>query len=248
DGDPVMRATAAEALGRMKSPRVGAALVGALTDRNDAVRRAAVSALADMEERSAVGPIEGLLLNDPNAEVRRESASALGNLSLARSIEPLARALGDQDIEVQREAANAIGDLDHVTNAPAALVRATTSPDLELRRHATKALAHIGDLAPVQALADRLNDDDKEPRLAAVESPAPGLPPAGPPTGPPPHKVVTATRIAAGAIRLDGRLDDPAWAEAHWITDFTQKMPHEGAPPSDSMRIALLYDGDALYV
>ncbi len=164
-----MRATAAEALGRMKSPRVGAALVGALTDRNDAVRRAAVSALADLHEQSAVAPIEGLLLNDPDPEVRRECAGALGELSLARSLEPLARALGDQDADVRREAASAIGDLDHVTKAPAALVRATTSPDPDLRRHATKALAHIGDLATVQALADRLGDDDKNIRLAAVE-------------------------------------------------------------------------------
>ena len=66
--------------------------------------------------------------------------------------------------------------------------------------------------------------------------------------GAPPRKVVSAARIAAGAIRLDGRLDDAVWRDAHWITDFTQKMPHEGAPPSDSMRIAILYDGDALYV
>jgi HEAT repeat protein len=169
DVDPIMRATAAEALGQMKSPRVGAALIGALTDRNDAVRRAAVSALADMRERSAVGPLEGLLLNDSDPDVRRECANALGNLSLPRSLEPLARALGDQDVEVQRQAANAIEDLDDVTKAPAALVRATTAPDLELRRHATKALAHIGDPATVQALADRLGDDDKEVRLAAVE-------------------------------------------------------------------------------
>ena len=83
--------------------------------------------------------------------------------------------------------------------------------------------------------------------VAAQTTGAPSPPPVGP-ARVPPRKVVTATRIAAGAIRLDGRLDDPAWAEAHWITDFTQKMPHEGAPPSDSMRIALLYDGDALYV
>ncbi|HEV8263829.1 MAG TPA: HEAT repeat domain-containing protein [Gemmatimonadales bacterium] len=169
DVDPVMRVTAAEALGRMKSPRVGAALIGALADRNDAVRLAAVSALADMEERSAVTQIEALLINDPNPEVRRECANALGNLSLGRSLEPLARALGDADVEVQREAANAIEDLDDVTKAPAALVRATTAPDLELRRHATKALAHIGDLATVQALADRLGDADREVRLAAVE-------------------------------------------------------------------------------
>jgi HEAT repeat protein len=169
DADAIMRATAAEALGQMKSPRVGAALVGALTDRSDAVRLAAVSALSDMEERSAVGPLEALLINDPNPEVRRDCANALGNLSLARSLEPLARALGDQDVEVQRQAANAIGNLDDVTKAPAALVRATTSPDVELRRHATGALAHIGDVATVQALADRLGDDDKEVRLHAVE-------------------------------------------------------------------------------
>jgi len=169
DTDPVMRATAAEALGRMKSPRVGAALVGALTDRNAAVRRAAVSALADLHERSAVASIELLLLNDPDPEVRRECARALGELSLARSVEPLARALGDQDVDVRREAASAIGDLDDVTKAPTALVRATTSPDPELRRHATEALAHIGDVATVQALADRLGDDDKNIRLAAVE-------------------------------------------------------------------------------
>jgi len=169
DADPIMRATAAEALGQMKSPRVGAALVGALTDRNDAVRRAAVSALSDMEERSAVGPLEGLLLNDSDPEVRRECASALGNLSLARSLEPLARALGDPDVEVQREAADAISNLDDVTKAPPALVRVTTSPDVELRRNATEALAHIGDVATLQALAERLGDDDKEVRLHAVE-------------------------------------------------------------------------------
>jgi len=169
DQDPVMRATAAEALGQMKGPRVGAALVGLLTDRNDAVRLAAVSALSDMEEHSAVGPLEGLLINDSDPDVRRESASALGNLSLPRSLEPLARALGDPDVEVQREAADAIESLDDVTKAPAALVRATTSTDVELRRNATKALAHIGDVATVQALADRLSDADKEVRLAAVE-------------------------------------------------------------------------------
>jgi len=169
DTDPVMRATAAEALGRMKSPRVGAALVGALTDRNDAVRRAAVSALADLRERSAVAPLEGLLLNDPDPEVQRKCARALGDLRASRSLDPLARALGDPDVEVQRAAANAIGELDEVTKAPAALVRATTAPDLDLRRNATKSLARIGDLATVQALADRLGDEDKDIRLAAVE-------------------------------------------------------------------------------
>jgi hypothetical protein len=68
-------------------------------------------------------------------------------------------------------------------------------------------------------------------------------------TSPPPlRKQVTAVRIPSGAIRLDGRLDDSLWAHASWIRDFVQKMPTEGAPPSDSMRIAILYDDGAVYV
>jgi len=64
----------------------------------------------------------------------------------------------------------------------------------------------------------------------------------------PPAKQVRAVRLNGEGIKLDGRLDDAAWATAPWITDFTQKMPHEGAPPTDSMRIAILYDDAALYV
>ena len=64
----------------------------------------------------------------------------------------------------------------------------------------------------------------------------------------PPRKQVVATRVPGDAVRVDGRLDDAVWAEARWIRDFVQKMPHEGAPPTDSMRIAILYDDGALYV
>jgi Domain of unknown function (DUF5916) len=68
------------------------------------------------------------------------------------------------------------------------------------------------------------------------------------PYTPPPHKRITAARIATGSIHLDGRLDDAAWGRAAWIADFVQKMPVEGAAPSDSMRLAILYDRNALYV
>ena len=64
----------------------------------------------------------------------------------------------------------------------------------------------------------------------------------------PPHKQVVATRVSEGALHLDGRLDDAAWATVPWIDDFVQKMPVEGALPSDSMRIAILYDDHAVYV
>jgi len=62
------------------------------------------------------------------------------------------------------------------------------------------------------------------------------------------HKQVRATRLHGGSVTLDGKLDEPAWAQAVWISDFVQKRPREGAPPSDSMRIAILYDDAAVYV
>src|SRR3989440_9356585 len=64
----------------------------------------------------------------------------------------------------------------------------------------------------------------------------------------PPHKQIRAVRLHGTSVTIDGRLDDAAWAQAAWINDFVQKLPHEGAPPSDSMRLAILYDDEALYV
>jgi len=85
--------------------------------------------------------------------------------------------------------------------------------------------------------------------LALVQSPpASPSPPAARPLTALPHKQVVATRVASAAIQVDGRLDDAAWTTARWIDDFTQKIPVEGAPPSDSMRIAILYDDHAVYV
>ncbi|MBM3778508.1 MAG: carbohydrate binding family 9 domain-containing protein [Acidimicrobiia bacterium] len=62
------------------------------------------------------------------------------------------------------------------------------------------------------------------------------------------RKQATAVRVAAGAIRLDGRLDDRAWQEAPPITDFVQKEPIEGAPPTEAMEIRFVYDDRALYI
>jgi Domain of unknown function (DUF5916) len=67
-----------------------------------------------------------------------------------------------------------------------------------------------------------------------------------------PAKQMRAIRLtgsgSGSTIQLDGRLDEPVWDRAAWIKDFVQKIPREGAPPSDSMQIAIYYDDDALYV
>jgi hypothetical protein len=62
------------------------------------------------------------------------------------------------------------------------------------------------------------------------------------------RKQATATRVANGSIRVDGRLDDEAWQKATPITDFIQKEPVEGGQPTDAMDVRIAYDDDVLYV
>src|SRR5215218_7515327 len=51
-----------------------------------------------------------------------------------------------------------------------------------------------------------------------------------------------------GAITLDGRLDEGAWAAATPVTTFTQVDPDEGEPVSERTEVYVLYDDDALYI
>lgn len=60
---------------------------------------------------------------------------------------------------------------------------------------------------------------------------------------------VEAVRIPEGmSVRLDGFLDDEAWALAEPITDFRQQEPVEGGEPSERTEIRILYDDQALYI
>ncbi|MCU0634456.1 MAG: hypothetical protein MUE41_06250, partial [Gemmatimonadaceae bacterium] len=49
-------------------------------------------------------------------------------------------------------------------------------------------------------------------------------------------------------LRLDGRLDEPAWARADSITDFTQRDPREGAPASERTVVRVLATAGGLFI
>jgi hypothetical protein len=53
---------------------------------------------------------------------------------------------------------------------------------------------------------------------------------------------------ATGTVRLDGKLDEPAWAAAPVTDAFTQIDPEEGRPASQRTEVRVLFDDDALYV
>ena len=66
--------------------------------------------------------------------------------------------------------------------------------------------------------------------------------------------VVAQDRPALGAravsadISVDGRLDEPAWAQATPATDFRQLEPSEGTPSSQPSEVRVLYGPGSLYV
>jgi hypothetical protein len=52
----------------------------------------------------------------------------------------------------------------------------------------------------------------------------------------------------AGTLRIDGRLDEPAWRAATPITQFTQLDPKEGEPITERTDVRFLIGEDALFV
>ncbi len=62
-----------------------------------------------------------------------------------------------------------------------------------------------------------------------------------------PRPVALATRLD-GDIRIDGKLDDSAWASAPAYQEFMQLDPDEGQAGSEKTELRVMYDGAALYL
>ena len=56
-----------------------------------------------------------------------------------------------------------------------------------------------------------------------------------------------AISIGQSTINLDGKLDEPAWENAVWQSDFTQRNPNDGSPASYKTEFAVLYDAGYIY-
>lgn len=51
-----------------------------------------------------------------------------------------------------------------------------------------------------------------------------------------------------GGIHLDGTLDEPIWANAPAMSEFSQTAPHEGDAATERTEVRVLYDDDAVYI
>jgi hypothetical protein len=61
-------------------------------------------------------------------------------------------------------------------------------------------------------------------------------------------KFAEASRLGSSSVSFDGALDDAAWRQATFISDFVQKEPTEGGVPSERTEVAFLFDDGVLYV
>lgn len=190
DPDLDRRIDAAAALGEVlklqpNASKVVGALVGALTDTNDAVRVAAASAIRNAArggrrvreqlERDAVPAVAELLADSAHPAVRTQAVAVLrdfGADAAPTSVPALAGALGDPDPFVRRPAAEALGALGASgRSAVPRLAGALRDDDFRVRRAAARALALVGG-APATvgpALVGALRDTVELVREAAAE-------------------------------------------------------------------------------
>ena len=90
------------------------------------------------------------------------------------------------------------------------------------------------------------------PRVSRAQEPPTGDPP--PPVAPASvsrnaqgRATLRATRIGQ-PLRIDGRLDEPAYEEAQPIGDFVQFEPVNGAPATEKTEVWVLFDDENFYV
>ncbi len=64
---------------------------------------------------------------------------------------------------------------------------------------------------------------------------------------PAPRRTVRAVRVDE-PIRIDGRLDEPAYLSTTPVEDFIQTVPDEGAPSTERSQVWVFFDNTTLYV
>ncbi len=84
--------------------------------------------------------------------------------------------------------------------------------------------------------------------LRAQSATRPTLAAAAPVPGHPEPRPLVSAAPRRAAVHLDGRLDEPEWADAPAAGDFLQQDPHEGQPATQRTEVHFLYDDEALYI
>lgn len=163
---PEIRARAIKALRDFKDPKVGPALIAALSDPSSMVRAAAAEALKNRGDPEAM---EALMVaaRDKHPKVRRKVMATLRRYQDRRAVLIFIGGLKDKDVEVRRISAKALGYI-RDSRAAEPLLKAVKDPDAGVRENAINSIQYYNNPAAVGPLAEALKDKDNGVRAKAA--------------------------------------------------------------------------------
>jgi HEAT repeat protein len=174
--DPIVRQTAAQALGTVKHQRAVALLVESVgrSDSSYTVRQIAAASLGEIGKELALGPVLKML-NSDDVDQRRAGAFVLGlALKSVDAVEPLIRLLADKDSQVRESAVRALGAIGD-GRAVAPLLPALDSTDSRTVELAAEALGKLKDPRAVGPLCRLVTKMDARDHCRPIAVQALGL-------------------------------------------------------------------------
>ncbi len=168
DKEEIVRASAANALGQLKSDTAIQPLIAALQDKEASVRGCAADALGQLKNDTAIQPLIAAF-QDKESYVRWSAAKALGQLKSDTAIQPLIAALQDKEASVRTSAADALGQLKSDA-AIQPLIAALQDKEEIIRWSAAKVLGQLKGDAAIQPLLSALQDKEAFARECAADA------------------------------------------------------------------------------
>jgi len=166
DKSTFVRASAAQALGKLRINVASDGLLAALQDPEAEVRRAAAEALGSHLPEVAIQALVNILQTDPAAAVRAAAAAALRQPHAVEAQPALLSALSDSDSNVQTHAAWALVALGSGSVAP--LIQILDDQDSHARGDAALALGHLADTRALGSLIRATRAADPNLRMRSV--------------------------------------------------------------------------------
>ena len=141
--------------------------IAALRDEDWGVREEAATALGELRDTRAIGPLLRVL-KDSDRAVRHAAITSLTAIGPA-AVEPVGACLNDGDLTVQESAASILSEIGDARVVDL-LMAALQSSDWIVRMHSAKALGRISDARAVPPLMPLLQDKVKAVRVEVADA------------------------------------------------------------------------------
>jgi HEAT repeat protein len=164
--DPMIRAAAGRVIGRLGAEKAGEALIVALNDSNAQVRVAAMRALGDTREVSAVKPLTEQFEYYGKGAGAWSALDALARIADPSSIELFTSQLSSKDPNMRRAAAEGLGRTGEKSEIETLVTMASNDESEAVRAASAFALQKFGENY-LSRLVDFMDSDKMAPQVQA---------------------------------------------------------------------------------